>query len=88
MAVSWAFVLLGIVYAAFAICGMEIVTLLAIEVCSFKSFLISSSTSAVAETYNPRKNMVAAMRTVFLHIFVCYVGLVYVVCLISLKLMA
>jgi len=47
--------LLGIVYAAFAICGMEIVTL------------------AIAETCNPRKNMIAAMRTVFFRIFVCYV---------------
>ncbi|KAF8500842.1 general amino acid permease 1 [Russula emetica] len=47
--------LLGIVYAAFAICGMEIITL------------------AAAETRNPRKNMIAAMRTVFFRIFVCYV---------------
>lgn len=47
--------LLGIVYAAFAICGMEIVTL------------------AAAETRNPRKNLITAMRTVFFRIFVCYV---------------
>jgi amino acid transporter len=65
---------------------MEIVTLLVIEVYSSKSFLISSSTSAVAETRNPRKNMIAAMRTVFFRIFVCYVGPAYIVCLISLKL--
>lgn len=78
--------LLGIVYAAFAICGMEIVTLLVIEVCSSKSFLISTSTSAVAETRNPRKNMIAAMRTVFFRIFVCYVGPAYIARLILLKL--
>ncbi|KAI0297701.1 amino acid permease-domain-containing protein [Russula brevipes] len=49
--------LLGIVYAAFAMCGMEIITL------------------AAAETRNPRKNMITAMRTVFFRIFVCYVRL-------------
>jgi len=47
--------LLGIIYAAFAICGMEIVTL------------------AAAETRNPRKNLITAMRTVFFRIFVGYV---------------
>ncbi|KAH9969763.1 general amino acid permease 1 [Russula dissimulans] len=47
--------LLGIIYAAFAMCGMEILTL------------------AAAETRNPRNNMIAAMRTVFFRIFICYV---------------
>ncbi|KAI9464912.1 general amino acid permease 1 [Lactarius psammicola] len=47
--------LLGIIYAAFSMCGMEIITL------------------AAAETRNPRKNMVTAMRTVFFRIFICYV---------------
>ncbi|KAH9983319.1 general amino acid permease 1 [Russula compacta] len=47
--------LLGIIYAAFAMCGMEIITL------------------AAAETRNPRKNLITAMRTVFFRILVCYV---------------
>ncbi|KAH9991307.1 amino acid permease-domain-containing protein [Russula vinacea] len=47
--------ILGIIYAAFAMCGMEIITL------------------AAAETRNPRKNMINAMRTVFFRIFICYV---------------
>ncbi|KAI0304290.1 amino acid permease/ SLC12A domain-containing protein [Multifurca ochricompacta] len=47
--------LLGIVYAAFSMCGMEIITL------------------AAAETRNPRKNMITAMRTVFFRIFICYI---------------
>ncbi|KAN0127424.1 Amino acid permease/ SLC12A domain containing protein [Lactarius tabidus] len=47
--------LLGIIYAAFSMCGMEIITL------------------AAAETRNPRKNLVTAMRTVFFRIFICYV---------------
>ncbi|KAN0123549.1 general amino acid permease [Russula decolorans] len=46
---------LGITNAAFSMCGIEIITLIA------------------AETRNPRKNMVTAMRTVFFHIFLCYV---------------
>ncbi|KAF8271957.1 general amino acid permease 1 [Lactarius quietus] len=47
--------LLGIIYAAFSMCGMEIITL------------------AAAETRNPRKNLVTAMRTVFFRIFISYV---------------
>jgi len=38
------------------------------------SFLTNPSSSAAAETRNPRKNMVTAMRTVFFRIFVCYVS--------------
>ena len=58
-------------------CGMEIITLLVIEVYSSNQFcLILPSTSAAAETRNPRKNMINAMRTVFFRIFICYVGLV------------
>ena len=43
-------------------------------------FVISNfvSISIAAETRNPRKNMVTAMRTVFFHVFLCYVGLIYV----------
>ncbi|KAI0051411.1 general amino acid permease 1 [Auriscalpium vulgare] len=47
--------LLAIIYAAFSMCGMEIVTL------------------AAAETRNPRKNLIKAMRTVFFRIFFCYI---------------
>ncbi|KAN0126161.1 hypothetical protein V8E53_015333 [Lactarius tabidus] len=51
--------LLGIIYAAFSTCGMEIITL------------------AAAETRNPRKNLVTAMRIVFFQIFICYVSRLY-----------
>ena len=30
-----------------------------------------------AETRNPRKNMVTAMRAMFFHVFIGYVGTVY-----------
>ncbi|KAI0055141.1 general amino acid permease 1 [Artomyces pyxidatus] len=53
--------LLGIVYAAFSMCGMEIVTL------------------AAAETRNPRKNLVKAMRTVFFRIFICYILTTFII---------
>jgi len=66
--------LLGIIYAAFAMCGMEIMTLSVIQcLLIWPSCLISLLSSAAAETRNPRKNMVTAMRTVFFRIFVCYV---------------
>ncbi|EIM81765.1 general amino acid permease 1 [Stereum hirsutum FP-91666 SS1] len=47
--------LLAITPAAFAMCGMEIVTV------------------AAAETRNPRKNIIIAMKTVFFRIFFCYI---------------
>lgn len=38
------------------------------------SCLTNLSSSAAAETRNPRKNLVIAMRTVFFRIFICYVS--------------
>lgn len=40
---------------------------------------MSPLTSAAAETRNPRRNLITAMRTVFFRILVCYVRPVYTV---------
>ncbi|TFY83835.1 hypothetical protein EWM64_g162 [Hericium alpestre] len=51
----WVGLLVALTPAAFAMVGMELITV------------------AAAETRNPRKNMITAMRTVFYRIFFCYI---------------